>query len=77
MFHDNDSQIVVNVDYLFVKKDLAFMITNTMFILCYTIKSDISLDSLQHNIMHYIIVLTNNSLSKETCNEQTNIIAHF
>ena len=77
MFHDNDSQIVVNVDYLFVKKDLAFMITNTMFILCYTIKSDISLDSLQHNIMHSIIVLTNNSLSKETWNEQNNIIAHF
>ena len=41
------------------------------------IKYDLSLDSVQDNIMHFIIVLTNNSLSKETLNEQTNIIVHF
>ena len=47
-----------------VKKELAFMITKTLFIRYYTIKCDLSLDSLQHNIMHYIIALTNNSLSQ-------------
>ena len=64
MFHDNDSQLVVNLDYQLTKKELAFMITKTFFIRCYTIKCDLSLDTLQHNIMHYIIALTHNSLSK-------------
>ena len=76
MFHYNDSQHVVNLDYQLVKKELAFMVTKTLFI-PYTIKCDPSLDSLQHNIMHYIIVLTNNSLSKVTLNEQTNLIFYF
>ena len=62
MFHDNDSQLVVNLEYQLDKKELAFMITKTLFIRCYTIKYDISLDSLQHNIMHYIIALTNHSI---------------
>ena len=62
MFHDNDSQLVVNLDYQLDKKELAFMTTKTLFIRCYTIKCDISLDSLQHNIMHYIIALTNDSI---------------
>ena len=53
------------------------MITKTLFIQFYTIKCDLSLDSGQHNIMHYIIALTNNLLSKETLNEQTIIILHF
>ena len=35
------------------------------------------MDSVQYNIMHYIIALTNNSLSKETLNEQINIIANI
>ena len=77
MFHYNDSQLVVNLDYQLVKKELAFMVTKTLFIPYYTIKCDLSLDSLQHNIMHYIIVLTNNSLSKVTLNEQTNLIFYF
>ena len=64
MFHDNDSQLVVNLGYQLDKKELAFMITKTLFILGYTIKCDLSLDSLQHNIMHYIIALTQNSLSQ-------------
>ena len=64
MFHDNDSQLVVNLDYQLVKKELAFMITKTLSIRCYSIKSDLSLDSLQHNIMYYIIALTNNLLSQ-------------
>ena len=64
MFHDNDSQLVVNLDYQMAKKELAFMITKTLLIRCYSIKCDLSLDSLQHNIMHYIIALTNNSLSE-------------
>ena len=63
-FHDKDSQHVIKLVYQFVKKELAFMITKTLFIRCYTIKCDLSLDSLQHNIMHYIIALTNNSLSQ-------------
>ena len=62
MFHDNDSQLVGNLEYQLDKKELAFMITKTLFIRCYTIKFDISLDSLQHNIMHYIIALTNHSI---------------
>ena len=64
MFHDYDSQLVVNLDYQLVKKVLAFIITKTLFIRCYTIKCDLSLDSLQHNIRHYIIALTHNSLSQ-------------
>ena len=64
MFHDNDSQLVVNLDYQLVKKELAFIITKTVFIRCYTIKCDLSLDSLQHNIIHYIIALTNHTLSQ-------------
>ena len=51
MFHDNASQLVVNLDYQLDKKQLAFMITETFRIRCYTIKFDLSLDSLQHNIM--------------------------
>ena len=63
MFHDNDSQLVVNLNYKLVKKELAFVIPKTLFISCYSIKCDLSLDSVQHDIMHYIIALTNNSLS--------------
>ena len=64
MFHDYDSQLVVNLDYQLVKKELASIITKTLFIRCYTIKCDLSLYTLQHNIMHYIIALTHNSLSQ-------------
>ena len=64
MFHDNDSQLVVNLSYKLVRKELAFKITTSLFMPCYSIKCDLSLDSVQHNIMHYIIALTNNSLSK-------------
>ena len=60
MFHDNDSQLVVNLDYQLDKKELAFVITKTFFIRCYTSKCDLSLCSLQHNIMYYIIDLTHN-----------------
>ena len=77
MFHDNDRQLFANLDKLFVKKELAFMITKTLFISWESNIFDIRLDSLQHNIMHYIIALTNNSLSKEILNEQTNIISHL
>ena len=31
MFHDNDIQLVVNLDYQLDKKELAFMITKTLF----------------------------------------------
>ena len=51
MFHDNDSQHGVNLEYQLDKKKHAFMITKTLFIRCYTIKCDLSLDTLQHNIM--------------------------
>ena len=64
MFHDNNSQLVVNLDYQLDKKELAFMITKTLFTRCYTIKCDLSLDSLQHNIMHYIIFDTQFTLAK-------------
>ena len=64
MFHDNDSQLVVNLDYQLVKKELAFMITKTLFMCCYFLKCDQSFDSLQQNIMHYIIALTNHSFSQ-------------
>ena len=76
MFHDNDSQLVVNLDYQLTKKELAFMITKTLIVRCYTIKCTLSLCSLQHNIMHYIITLTHNSLSQRTLNEQTDIMVH-
>ena len=64
MYHDNDSQLDVNLDYQMAKKELAFMITKTLSIRCYTIKFDLSLDNLKHNIMQYIIALTHNSLSQ-------------
>ena len=64
MFHDNVSQLVVHKGYQVVKKELAFMITKTLYMSCYSIKCDLRLDGSQHNIMHYIIALTNNSLSQ-------------
>ena len=77
MFHDNNRQLVVNLNYKLVKKELAFMITKTLFMSCYSTKYDLNLDSVQHNIMRYIIALTNNSLFQSNLNEQTNIISHF
>ena len=64
MFHDNDRQLVVNLDYELTKKDLSFKITKTLITRCYTTKCDLSLDTLQHNIMQYIIALTHNSISQ-------------
>ena len=64
MFHDYDRQLVVNLDYQLVMKKLGLMITKTLIIRCYTIKCHLSMDILQHNIMHYIIALTHNSLSQ-------------
>ena len=63
MFHDNDSQLVVNLDYKLNKKELAFMITKILFIGCYTIKCDLCLESLQCNIMQYMNALTEHSIS--------------
>ena len=77
MFHDNDSQLVVNLDYQLTKKELAFMITKTLFIRQNTIKCDLSLCSLQQNIMHYIIALTHNSLSQSNFKRPTNIIVQL
>ena len=54
-----DSQFVVNLDDQLHWKELAFIKTKTLFIRCYTIKYDLSLDSVKHSIMHYIIALTN------------------
>ena len=75
MFLDNDSQhVLVNLDYQLDKKELAFMITKTLIIRCYTIICDLSKCSLQHNIIHYIIALTQNSLSQSNFKPVTNII---
>ena len=63
MFHDKDSQLVVKVDYQLVKK-LALMITETLFIRCYSRKCGLSLNRLQRIVMHYIIDLTIISLYK-------------
>ena len=57
MFHDNDSQLGVNLDYQLNKKEVAFMKNKTFFIRYYTIKFDLSLDILQHHILHYTIAL--------------------
>ena len=65
MFYVNDRQLVVNLDYEFRQERTSFMITKTLFIRCYTINCDLSLNSVQHNIMHYIIALANNLLSKD------------
>ena len=74
MFYDNDSQLVVNLDYQLDKRELAFMITKSWIIRCYTIRCDLRLSSLQHNIMYYIIALTHNSLSQSNFKRTTNII---
>ena len=55
MIHNKDSQLVANVDYQLLKKDLDFMITKTLFIRCYSINCGLSLDEFQHNIMHDIV----------------------
>ena len=62
MFLDNNKQLSVHLDYKLVKIELAFMITKASFIRSF--KCDLSLVSVQHNIMHYIIAFTNNSLSQ-------------
>ena len=77
MFHDNDSQLVVNLDYQLTKKELAFMITKTLYIRCNTIKCDLSLCSFQQNIMHYIIALTHHSLSQSNFKRPINIIVQL
>ena len=77
MFHDNDRIIAVNLVYQVGEKKLVLIINKTLLIRCYSIKCDLSLDSVQHNILHDIIILTNKSLSKETLNDQTNIMANF
>ena len=77
MFHVNDRQLVVNLDYEFSQERTSFMITKTLFIRCYTIKCDLSLNSVQHNIMHYIIAWQTIYFPKVALNEQTNIILHF
>ena len=64
MFHDKGSKLVVNLGYQLVKKKLGFMIINTLFILCYSSKGGLSWDSYEHNIIHYIIAMRNNSLSQ-------------
>ena len=74
MYHDNDSQLVVNLDYKLNKKELAFMITKTWIIRCFTIKCNLSLCILQYYIMHYIIALTHYSLSQSNFKRATNII---
>ena len=74
MFHDNDIQLVVNLDDQLTEKELAFMITKTLFIRWYSIKCDLSLCRLQHNLMHYIIALIHNSLSQSNIKRTTNII---
>ena len=72
MFHENDNQLVVNLDYQLDKTDLAFMITKTLFIRSYTINCDLIMDSLQHNILHYIIALAHNALSQSNI-KRTNL----
>ena len=63
MIHDKDRQLVVHLDYYLLKKELDF-IPKTLFILCYSINCGLSLDEVQHNIMHDIVALINNSLSQ-------------
>ena len=55
MFHDNDSQLVVNLDYQLDKKELAFMKTKALFIRCYTIKCDHKFGQCetQYNALYY------------------------
>ena len=77
MFHDNDSKFIVILGYQLSEKELGFMINKTLFIRCYSIKCDLSLDSVDYYIMHYIIFWTNNSLSKGHLNKKINIIAHI
>ena len=74
MFHDNDNQLVVNLDYQVDKKELAFMINKTFIIRCCTIKCDLSLCILQHNIMNNIFDLTHNSHSQSNFKRATNIM---
>ena len=52
MFHDNDSQLVVNFDNQLVKKELAFMITKTLFIRCYTIRPKFGHFATQYNALY-------------------------
>ena len=42
MFFNKDSQPVFNIDYQMIKNKLAFMITKTLFIRCYSSKCGLS-----------------------------------
>ena len=42
MFFNKDSQPIFNIDYQMVKNKLAFMITKTLFIRCYSSKCGLS-----------------------------------
>ena len=55
MFDYNNKQLAVKLDYQLVKKEFAFMINKTLIIRCYSLKWDLSLDSLLQYIMHFII----------------------
>ena len=64
MFHDNNSPLFDNLNNHLDKKEFAFMITKILFIGCYTIKCDLFVNSLQHNIMHYSMSLKVYSMSQ-------------
>ena len=64
MFHDNDSKLAVNLESQLDKKELTFIINKSLFIPCYTINCDLSLDSLQHNIVQYSMSLKIYSMSQ-------------
>ena len=67
MFHDKDSQHVVHSVSQF-SRDPPLMITKTLFIRLFSSNYGLSWDSFQRNVMHFIISLTNNSLSKSIVN---------
>ena len=55
MFHDNDNQLVVNLEYQMDKKELALMITKTLFTRCYAIICDLRFGhfATQYNALYY------------------------
>ena len=77
MFPDNDSKLVVNLDYQLGEKEHAFMINTTLFIRGYSIKCDLSLDSVQHNIIALYYFFDKQLTFQRNVKGKTNIIAHF
>ena len=77
MFHKNDSKLVVNLVFQLGEKEFGFMINKTLFIRGKSIKCDLNLDSVQHNIIALYYFFDKQLTFQRNAKGKTNIIAQF